>query len=138
MADGGIILDDPTLAARAIDLSDVQRRVLRHLLGLHEENIQTGGPVILLAPDLTPSDTARLEPDAVLGFATAQGGPTSHTAIIARQLGIPCVVAVAGLDDVPAGTMVLVDGTRGTGVHHPSPRAAPGRRRGPPAAPHRG
>ena len=107
-------LDDPTLAARAIDLSDVQRRVLRHLLGLHEENIQTGGPVILLAPDLTPSDTARLEPDAVLGFATAQGGPTSHTAIIARGLGLPAMVASGdGVLDVPDGTPAILDGSAG-------------------------
>lgn len=107
-------LDDPTLAARAVDLSDVQRRVLRHLLDLREPELQVGGPVILLAPDLTPSDTARLGPDTLLGFVTAQGGPTSHTAIIARGLGLPAVVAAgAGVLEVPDGTPAILDGSAG-------------------------
>lgn len=114
-------LDDPTLAARAIDLSDVQRRVLRHLLGIVEESVQTGGPVILLAPDLTPSDTARLGPDTLLGFATAQGGPTSHTAIIARGLGLPAIVATGdGVLDVPDGTLAILDGSAGNLYLNPS------------------
>ncbi len=119
-------LDDPTLAARAIDLSDVQRRVLRHLLGIQEESVQTGGPgqntqVILLAPDLTPSDTARLGPDTLLGFATAQGGPTSHTAIIARGLGLPAIVATGdGILDVPDGTLAILDGSAGNLYLRPS------------------
>ncbi|WP_135229555.1 phosphoenolpyruvate--protein phosphotransferase [Deinococcus fonticola] len=119
-------LDDPTLAARAIDLSDVQRRVLRHLLGIHEASVQensaqTNGPVILLAPDLTPSDTARLGPDTVLGFATAQGGPTSHTAIIARGLGLPAMVASGdGVLDVPDGTPAILDGSAGFLYLNPS------------------
>jgi phosphotransferase system enzyme I (PtsI) len=71
-------------------------------------------PSILCAEDLAPADTAGLDPHRVVGLATSLGGPTSHTAIIARQLGIPCVVAVSGLDAVAVGTMVLVDGNRGT------------------------
>lgn len=108
-------LDDPTLAARAADLSDVQRRVLRHLLGLPEETaLSAETPIILLAQDLTPSDTARLSPEQVLGFVTAQGGPTSHSAIIARGLGLPAVVATgASLLDVPDGTMAILDGSAG-------------------------
>ncbi|OOV12656.1 phosphoenolpyruvate--protein phosphotransferase [Deinococcus sp. LM3] len=114
-------LDDPTLAARAVDLGDVQRRVLRHLLGLGEERAHEGGPAILLAPDLTPSDTARLGPDALLGFVTAQGGPTSHTAIIARGLGLPAVVAAGtGLLDVPDGTPAILDGSAGRLYLNPS------------------
>ncbi|SEJ31957.1 Phosphocarrier protein HPr/phosphoenolpyruvate--protein phosphotransferase [Deinococcus reticulitermitis] len=115
-------LDDPTLAARAIDLSDVQRRVLRHLLGLREEaGPSAGGPVILLAADLTPSDTARLGPDTLLGFATAQGGPTSHTAIIARGLGLPAIVATGdGVLDVPDGTLAILDGSAGRLYLNPS------------------
>ncbi|MGM9321797.1 phosphoenolpyruvate--protein phosphotransferase [Deinococcus aquaticus] len=114
-------LDDPTLAARAADLSDVQRRVLRRLLGLGEESEYVGGPAILLAADLTPSDTARLGPDALLGFVTAQGGPTSHTAIIARGLGLPAVVAAGtGLLDVPDGTPAILDGSAGRLYLNPS------------------
>lgn len=107
-------LDDPLLAARAMDVSDVQRRVLRHLLGIKEEVMQHDGPAILLALDLAPSDTARLGTDTVLGFATAQGGPTSHTAIIARGLGLPAVVA-AGNDilNIPDGTVAILDGSAG-------------------------
>ena len=70
--------------------------------------------ILCAAEDLAPADTAGLDPALVVGLATTLGGPTSHTAIIARQLGIPCVVAVNGLDDVPAGTPVLIDGTRGS------------------------
>lgn len=105
-------LDDPNLAARAVDLSDVQRRVLRQLLGVKEQTFSSETPVILLAHDLTPSDTARLDPQAILGFVTAAGGPTSHTAIIARGLGLPAVVAAGeGLLDIPDGTPCILDGT---------------------------
>ncbi len=114
-------LDDPTLAARAADLGDVQRRVLRQLLGLRETEVPAGSPVILLAPDLTPSDTARLGPDTLLGFVTAQGGPTSHTAIIARGLGLPAVVAAGrGVLDVPDGTPAILDGAAGRLYLNPS------------------
>ncbi len=70
-------------------------------------------PSVLLADDLAPADTAGLEPERVVAIATERGGPTSHTAIIARQLGIPCVVAVPGLDGVATGAYVLVDGSAG-------------------------
>ena len=87
-------------------------------------------PSILCAEDLAPADTAGLDPTLVVALATTLGGPTSHTAIIARQLGIPCVVAVDGLDAVAAGTMVLVDGTLGTVTVAPDATAAArGRRR---------
>ncbi|UBV44979.1 phosphoenolpyruvate--protein phosphotransferase (plasmid) [Deinococcus taeanensis] len=115
-------LDDPTLAARAADLSDVQRRVLRHLLGLPEDTLDASRPAILLAPDLTPSDTARFSEGALLGFVTAQGGPTSHTAIIARGLGLPAVVAAgSGVLDVPDGTPAILDGQAGALYLNPSP-----------------
>lgn len=114
-------LDDPTLAARAADLGDVQRRVLRQLLEVHEPEVHSGGPVILLAPDLTPSDTARLGPDTLLGFVTALGGPTSHTAIIARGLGLPAVVAAgSGVLEVPDGTPAILDGAAGRLYLNPS------------------
>jgi phosphotransferase system enzyme I (PtsI) len=69
---------------------------------------------VLLADDLAPADTAGLDPTVIIGLGTRLGGTTSHTAIIARQLGLPCVVAVGGLDDVPAGATVLLDGEQGT------------------------
>ncbi len=104
-------LDDPNLAARAVDLSDVQRRVLAQLLGVRDQVFSSEHPVVLLAQDLTPSDTARMDTQAVLGFVTAAGGPTSHTAIIARGLGLPAVVAAGeGLLDIPDGTPCILDG----------------------------
>jgi phosphotransferase system enzyme I (PtsI) len=89
--------------------------VVAGLSGLPEPGVPVPDrPSILCAEDLAPVDTAGLDASLVVALATSLGGPTSHTAIIARQLGIPCVVAVAGLDAVPAGTMIMVDGTLGT------------------------
>ena len=103
------------MAERVTDLKDIRDRVIAELAGLPEPGVPVPEqPSILCAEDLAPADTAGLDPHRVVGLATSLGGPTSHTAIIARQLGIPCVVAVGGLDDVPVGTMVLLDGNRGT------------------------
>lgn len=103
------------MAERVTDLRDIRDRVIAELDGLPEPGVPLPDePSVLCAEDLAPADTAGLDPSLIVALATTLGGPTSHTAIIARQLGIPCVVAVAGLDDVPAGATVLVDGTRGT------------------------
>lgn len=113
------------MAERVTDLRDIGDRVIAELVGLPEPGVpQPEVPSILCAEDLAPADTAGLDPALVVALATTLGGPTSHTAIIARQLGIPCVVAIAGLDDIPAGTMVLVDGTRGTVTVAPEESAA--------------
>jgi phosphotransferase system enzyme I (PtsI) len=103
------------MAERVTDLRDIERRVVAHLVGEPEPGIQMPDtPAIFLAEDLAPSDTATLDPSVVLGLVTERGGPTSHTAIISRQLGIPCVVGTAGVMEIEAGTMLLVDGTAGT------------------------
>lgn len=116
-------MKDAVLSGRAIDLRDAGQRVLQHLGRVQsgETHLPTA-PCILLADDLTPSDTARLDPALVRGLATAQGGPTSHTSIIARALDIPAVVGLgAGLLDLPAGTPVLLDGGAGVIVVAPTP-----------------
>ncbi|MCH9728427.1 MAG: phosphoenolpyruvate--protein phosphotransferase [Actinomycetia bacterium] len=114
-----------SMAERATDLRDIRNRVVAELDGLPEPGVPLPEhPSILCAQDLAPADIAGLEPTLVVALATTFGGPTSHTAILARQLGIPCVVAVGGLDDVPSGAMVLVDGTRGTVIVTPDERAA--------------
>lgn len=109
-------LPDATLAARAADLQDAGERVLRHLLGLPSEALGGTWPAdaILLADDLSPSFTAQIDPARVLGFCTASGGPTAHTAILARALGLPAVVA-GGPDLLQAdsGTPAILDGYRG-------------------------
>ena len=103
------------MAERVTDLKDIRDRVIANLAGLPEPGVpEPVEPSILFAEDLAPADTAGLDPHRIVGLATTLGGPTSHTAIIARQLGIPCVVAVKGLDEVAAGTMVLLDGSRGS------------------------
>jgi len=113
------------MAERVTDLRDIRDRVVAELSGLPEPGVPMPAvPSILCAEDLAPADTAGLDPRLVVGLATSLGGPTSHTAIIARQLGIPCVVAVSGLDDVPVGTEVLIDGTLGTVSVSPEPGAA--------------
>ncbi len=113
------------MAERVTDLRDIRDRVVAELSGLPEPGVPLPDvPSILCAEDLAPADTAGLDPNLVVALATTLGGPTSHTAIIARPLGIPCVVAVDGLDDVAAETMVLVDGTLGTVTVSPDPDVA--------------
>jgi phosphotransferase system enzyme I (PtsI) len=103
------------MAERVPDVRDVRDRIVAVLTGQDEPGIPAPDvPSILLADDLAPADTAGLDPARILGLATRVGGTTSHTAIIARQLGLPCVVAVGGLDAVPAGALVLIDGEQGT------------------------
>jgi phosphotransferase system enzyme I (PtsI) len=113
------------MAERVTDLQDIRDRVIAELSGLPEPGVPLPEvPSILCAEDLAPADTAGLDPKLVVALATTLGGPTSHTAIIARQLGIPCVVAVEGLDVVGPATMVLVDGTLGTVTVSPDRAAA--------------
>jgi phosphoenolpyruvate-protein phosphotransferase len=109
-------LADPLLAARSADLHDVGYRVLRLLVGSEEPRYRLPDhPVIILAEDLSPSDTASLDKDKVLGFCTAIGGPTAHSAIIARALSLPAVVSAGeNVLEIADGTMVIVDG--GTGL----------------------
>jgi phosphotransferase system enzyme I (PtsI) len=103
------------MAERVTDLRDIERRVTAHLVGEPEPGVPTPErPSVLVAEDLAPSDTAGLDPELVVALVTERGGPTSHTAIIARQLGIPCVVGVGRAMDIPGGTPLLVDGTAGS------------------------
>ncbi len=116
-------VDDPLIATRAVDLGDVGSRVLSFLAHRIEEGpLMPSGPVILLADDLTPSDTAGLNPAFVLGFCTVGGGPTSHSVIIARALGIPAVVGAGpALLNQPEGGEAILDGNRGNLYVAPSP-----------------
>ena len=110
------------MAERVTDLRDIERRVLARVVGEPEPGApEPEVPSVLVAEDLSPADTAGLDPARVLGLATRRGGPTSHTAIIARQLGIPCVVGVVGADEVGAGADVLLDGSTGELTLDPDP-----------------
>ncbi len=108
-------LDDPLLAARSADLHDVGYRVLRLLVGADDQGHKLPDhPVIILAHDLSPSDTAALDKDKVLGFCTAVGGPTAHSAIIARALSLPAIVSAGEkVLEIEDGTQVIVNGATG-------------------------
>ena len=113
------------MAERVTDLRDIERRVVAHLVGEPEPGVQMPeNPAVLVAEDLAPSDTATLDPKVIVALVTERGGPTSHTAIIARQLAIPCVVGTAGAMSLVAGTSVLVDGVAGTVETSPDPDEA--------------
>ena len=103
------------MAERATDVLDVRARIVAELRGVPAPGIPSAAtPFILVAEDLAPADTATLHPDKVLALVTSGGGPQSHTAIIARSLGLPAVVAAAGVDELPDGAEVYVDGAAGT------------------------
>ncbi|MCU9970749.1 phosphoenolpyruvate--protein phosphotransferase [Mobiluncus mulieris] len=116
------------MAERTTDLRDICTRVVAELLGEPEPGVpQLREPSVLLADDLAPADTAGLNPEMILALVTEQGGSTSHTSIIARQLGIPCIVAMRELGCVPPGEKVFVDAslgslTLGAPVHEVLPR----------------
>ncbi|HLV54218.1 MAG TPA: phosphoenolpyruvate--protein phosphotransferase [Actinotalea caeni] len=113
------------MAERVTDLEDIRDRVVAELLGHPEPGVpHPDEPSVLVADDLAPADAALLDPALVVALATRLGGPTSHTAIIARQLGIPCVVAVPDLGDVASGTPLLVDGGTGEVVVAPDEEEA--------------
>ena len=108
------------MAERATDVLDVRARIVAELRGVPAPGIPASStPFILVADDLAPADTATLDPNQVLALVTAGGGPQSHTAIIARSLGLPAVVAAVGVDEVPDGTEVFVDGAAGTVTAEP-------------------
>lgn len=115
LADRLVALPDEILSERANDVRDVGQRVLEELTGQRSEKPEMPEGTILIAEDLTPSDTAQLDRSKVVGFATTGGGASSHVAIIARSLDLP---AVAGIEsralDIADGARVVIDGTAGS------------------------
>jgi phosphoenolpyruvate-protein phosphotransferase len=108
-------MPDPTFALRAADLRDVSERVLRILMNEPVQVKALTQPSVVIAQDLTPSETVGLNKEFVLAFCTASGGPTSHTAILAKALCLPAVVSLGEkLMEVAIGTPLLVDGSKGT------------------------
>jgi phosphotransferase system enzyme I (PtsI) len=108
------------LAGRVADLDDIRDRTVAELLGLPMPGVpESDEPFVLVARDLAPADTALLDPAKVVAFVTEEGGPTSHTAILARSMGVPAVVACPGCTTLAEGTVVLVDG--GSGQVRPDP-----------------
>ncbi len=119
-------VDDPYLRSRVVDIADVLQRVLKNMRPTEEapgaRSLCEQCPCVLAAYDLTPSDTADLDPNKVLGFVTETGSAVSHTAILARSLGLPAVVAVPRLVmDSRAGQQVILDGYNGELILNPTP-----------------
>lgn len=108
-------IEDEYFQARAVDVQDVGQRVIRVLLGVGENKAAFPDlPTIVLADDLTPSDTVQFPKDRLLALATVRGGPTSHTAILARSLGIPAIVSLPmPLESLTKETTLILDGNTG-------------------------
>ncbi|GAB6137241.1 phosphoenolpyruvate--protein phosphotransferase [Halanaerobaculum tunisiense] len=115
-------MEDEYMRERASDVRDVGTRILRNLLGVEQASLaQLDKEVVLVAEDLTPSDTAQVDTDQVLGFATQVGGRTSHTAIMARSLELPAVVGANDILDKAEDEMeIIVDGIEGTVILEPT------------------
>jgi phosphoenolpyruvate-protein phosphotransferase len=117
-----LAIEDEYFQARAQDIRDVGRRIVNCLAGVDEASLslpQEG--VIILAEDLTPSDTVQFDREKILGLCTIRGGPTSHTAILARSLGVPAAVNVPmSLDKFEDGVTVVLNGTQGVLTIAPS------------------
>jgi phosphotransferase system enzyme I (PtsI) len=116
-------MSDRYLSERVKDIYDIEKRVLKVLIGQKQEDLaHLTRDVVVIAHDLLPSQTAALDRLHVRGFATDVGGRTSHTAIVARAMGIPAVVGLGNLmSEVNGGDVVIIDGTRGVVIVNPDP-----------------
>ncbi|MDJ1152844.1 phosphoenolpyruvate--protein phosphotransferase [Macrococcus caseolyticus] len=121
-------MDNEYMKERAADIKDVSKRVLSHILGVSLPNpTMIDEPVVIIAEDLTPSDTAQLNKQFVQGFATNIGGRTSHSAIMSRSLEIPAVVGTKNITDaVQQGDFVIVDGIAGEVIINPDEQTITG------------
>ena len=109
------------MSARATDIKDVSGQLIRILSGDVDETRENDRePYILVAPDLTPSQTVRLDKERILGFVTFGGTPSSHTAILARAMGIPALVGTGAIDKSLDGKFALLNAENGTLVVSPS------------------
>jgi phosphotransferase system enzyme I (PtsI) len=116
-----LAMADAYLSERVKDIHDIERRLLRNLIGQkHEDLLHLSSDVVVIAHDLLPSQTAALDKQHVRGFAIDVGGRTSHTAIVARAMGIPAVVGLGNItSEVSGGDTVIIDGTRGVVIVNP-------------------
>ncbi len=114
-------LGDEYLSGRQADIKDISAQLIRILSGgVSENDGNDTEPYILVAPDLTPSQTVRLDTEKILGFVTFGGTPSSHTAILARAMGIPALVGTGAIDKVYSGELALLNAEKGTLVISPT------------------
>ena len=108
-------MDDEYMQARSADVKDISNRLVRNLQGDEDIDWKTMEPSILVADDLTPSETVQMEKSKILAFVTVHGSTNSHTAILARMLNIPALIGVPlELDTLSSGSMAIVDGMTGS------------------------
>ena len=114
-------MDDDYMKARAADVKDISSRLIQNLLGQDDKYLDDNEPSIIMAEDLSPSETVQLDKEKILGFVTVHGSTNSHTAILARMMNIPALIGVPmKLDNLHSGMLAMVDGFSGEVVFEPS------------------
>ncbi|WP_297777744.1 phosphoenolpyruvate--protein phosphotransferase [Blautia sp.] len=107
-------MDDDYMKARAVDIKDISERLIQNLTGNGDNGLDFTEPVIVVADDLTPSETVQMDKEKILAFVTVHGSTNSHTAILARMMNIPALIGVEmNLEDIQTGTEAVVDGFSG-------------------------
>ena len=114
-------MEDEYMRARAADIKDVSNRLVRNLSGVSEVDLGTMEPSVIVADDLSPSETVQMDKEKVLAFVTVHGSSNSHTAILARMMNIPALIGVSvNLEEINTGMKVIVDGYKGEVIFEPS------------------
>lgn len=113
-------MDDDYMRARAADIKDISERLVRNLSGQSGMDTEFEEPVIVMADDLTPSETVQMDKEKILAFVTVHGSTNSHTAILARMMNIPALIGVdMNLEEIQSGTCAVVDGFTGEFILDP-------------------
>lgn len=113
-------MEDDYMKARAADIKDISERVVRNLSGRKEDDLNSGVPSIVVADDLSPSETVQMDKDKILAFVTVHGSINSHTAILARMMNIPALIGVpVNLEQMENGMTAIVDGFHGEMILEP-------------------
>lgn len=114
-------MDDDYMRARAADVKDISNRLVRNLLGIEEINFASMKPSVIVAEDLSPSETVQMDKEKILAFVTVHGSTNSHTAILARMMNIPALIGVpVDLAEIHTGMKVIVDGFNGEAIFEPT------------------
>ncbi len=114
-------MDDDYMKARAADVKDISNRLVRNLMGQEEVDLASMEPSIIVADDLSPSETVQMDKEKILAFVTVHGSTNSHAAILARMMNIPALIGVpVNLDEVNTGMQAVVDGFKGEVIFEPS------------------
>ncbi len=114
-------MDDDYMKARAADVKDISNRLIRNLTGQGDVDLASMEPSIIVADDLTPSETVQMDKEKILAFVTVHGSTNSHTAILARMMNIPALISVpVDLDQIQTGMKAVVDGFRGEVIFEPT------------------